>query len=178
MKVVAFDPGWQEIAVSEWSRGRLESHRMVPRMKDYGVYLGELGELAKWADAFVIEDQHAGLAGIIHSNLPKFKKSMLIGARVNSIIKISKVAAEILIYGVQNDVEIHEVMASSWQAMFTDKAILGAFELPPLPKRKTKEASKLVAKRIAKEVIKNHNVADAICLGYKWHYDQGLILLG
>jgi hypothetical protein len=174
VKVVAFDPGWQEIAVSEWAKGRPVAWYKLPRMKDYGIYLGKLGELARASDVFVIEDQHAAVSGIIMSKLPTFKKNMLVGARVNSIIKLAKVASEILIYGVQNDCEIHEVMASSWQSAFKNNGLKAALDIDRLPGN-TKEASKYMAKRIVREVVKNHNIADAICLGYKWHYDQGVI---
>lgn len=177
MRVFAFDPGWQEICYSEWFKCALVGHEKVPRMKDYGEYLGRLISLAEVADTFVIEDQHAGIHGILASRLPTYQKIKIVGSMVNSTIKIVKAATEILIYGVQHDVEIHEVHASSWQAMFKNNEIKKTFGLNSVPSN-TKEASKLFAKQIAEEVVKNNNLADAICLGYKWHYDQGLIKLG
>ena len=122
---------------------------------------------------FLIEDQHSGVAGIIMSKLPTFKKSMLVGSRVGSIIKVAKVGAEILWEGVKNDCEVHEIMASTWQSAFKNKAVKEALCIPKLPGN-TKEASKYMAKRIVQEVVRNHNIADAICIGYKWHFDQGV----
>lgn len=176
--MVAFDPGWREVAVSEWAGGELRSYDSMPRLnKDFGIYLGKLGELVKSAAILVIEDQYAGISGILHSSLPIFKKSMLIGSRMRSLMKVCEVKGEIIHAGVLADCEIHEVLASSWQSIFKNKSILEALEISILSKN-TKEASKAVAKKIAREVIRNHNIADAICLGYKWHYDQGIICPG
>lgn len=174
MKVVAFDPGWQEIAVSEWAKGRPVAWYILPRMKDYGIYLGKLGELAKGADTFVIEDQYAPTGGIAGSHYPRFQRAKQVASMTAAVIKVAKVASEILIYGVQNDCEIHEVFASSWQSAFKNNPIKKALDIDWLPDER-KEASKIMAKKIVREVIENHNIADAICLGYKWHYDQGLI---
>lgn len=175
MRVVSFDPGWQEVGVSEWVEGTPVAWYMLKRMPNYGTYLGKLSELAAWADVFLIEEQHAKVHGIIASGLPTFKKCMMIGSVVSSVLKITKVAAEILVYGVQSDCEIHEIYASSWQSIFSNQSALRALRVRKLPRKQdTKGRSKKIAKAIVKEVVNNHNVADALVMAYKWHLDSGI----